>query len=210
MSVISLKVGTGFTEGDQFEKRHAQALFLLADQYSKKIVESEAGRKYFRDMHPTVRLSSRCTPDMIHEFLMGKTPGIVTSMRRAYQTIRFPKPRGQVIEGVLLQSAVGSLETGLSILAIPTALMKLATNVIGAVTGTVVDIFIARPQQAAQQREEELSRKEEAGKKIRFKAVKIAGSAASGFAVGGIKRIAALCFGGLEDLFKKKEPSAFA
>lgn len=212
-------VATGFQKDSSFEKRHAGALFLLAEQYAKKLVKSEVGKKYFRDMNPTVRLSPRCTPDMIHEFLMGKSPGVVNSMKRAWKTVQMPDSRGQRVEGLSQHASHGAAETGLGILAIPTATLKLVANVASAVTGTVIDTFVTAPQQAAQLKSEQLARKQEAhgAKPLKFKAVKIARAAVGGFIKKGlIKRIAGDLVG-IEDVVdsvksvtKKKERSAFA
>lgn len=211
---------TGFKKDSQFEKRHAQALFLLADQYAKQIVKSEAGRKYFRDMNPTVRVSPRCTPDMIHEFLTGKAPGVVNSVARAAKTMQMPASRNLEVRGGW-KVLVAVLHATLSVLATPTASLKLAANVIAAVTGTAYDVLWTAPSQAVQRKIEELGRKEEAGIRVKHKAARLAGSAAVGFVKGGlIKRVAGQFLGGDElirsvkaagkAIRKKKEISAFA
>ncbi|MBI5272811.1 MAG: hypothetical protein HY861_02375 [Chlamydiia bacterium] len=145
-----------------FEKKHAQALFQLADFYAKRIVSSELGKAYFRDMPEDIRLTPRLTPDMIQEFLMGKRAGLARALGRAAQVLWLPKHRGFNTDG---KSATASFYSGRGMTAAvgsATGILKFGFNALAATTGLVADL-VTIPHQAYQAEKARIRRLEEAG-----------------------------------------------
>lgn len=197
---------TSFDKKDKdnslFEKRHATALFILADQYAKKMVASEAGEKYFRDMHPGVRLNPRCTPDQIHEFLVGKDPGLLNSAARAAKTMQMPSMRKDAGQKMGVSLIVGTaIGTGLTaVLGASTAALKLAFNVTSATLHVFTTDLIKAAHQSYRRKAQELDRNKEAGKKVRFRSVRLFKAIAfNGLLVDGLgKRVGMQYLGGQE------------
>lgn len=197
---------TSFDKKDKdnslFEKRHATALFILADQYAKRMVASEAGEKYFRDMHPGVRLNPRCTPDQIHEFLVGKDPGLLNSTARAAKTMQMPKFRKEAGQKMGVSLIVGTaIGTGLTaVLGSPTAVLKLAFNVTSATLHVFTTDLFKAAHQSYGRKAQELDRLKEAGKKVRFRSVRLFKAIAfNGLLVDGLgKRVGMQYLGGQE------------
>lgn len=194
----------GYERNQLFDQKGVEILAGLIDAYAERIVDSKEGAKYFRDMHPSIRMSPRCTPEMIHKFLMGQAPGLVNSMQRAWKVIRATPERNA--HSNQREKMIGG------IIQLPKAFGRLVLNVIAATIGTVVDTLFLAPHQAIQRRQEKMERQEEAGQKIRFKAVRLFGTAFYGFVKGGlIKRVGGQ-FLGIEDVVnsvKKTNRSAF-
>lgn len=209
-----LTESTSLEKDSQFEKRHAMALYTLAEQYAEKMVDSEAGRKYFREMNPTAKISPRCTPDTIQEFFMGKTPGVVNSMRRAWKTLKLPTSRGYTPETRKEKAIIGAAKAGIGLAGLAPALLKAAFNIYSAVQGFFINLALYSSQ-AVEAKRNLLIRRSEAGIQTprKWRYLHLAGSAAYGFGVDGIakpfyrgmKEISEIA----KDSFSEREQNAF-
>lgn len=171
-----------------FQKRHAKTLFILADQFASKMVESQAGRKYFRDMNRDIKINPRITPDMLLKALMGKAPGIINNIKRSWKTILLPKPR-TFPKGFKMNLLFASGALLVGVFAVPTAALKLAHNMASATAGLLPDMVLAS-KIAYDNQQGELERKEESEIRIENPKLKLAGAAFYGCVIDGIgKRI---------------------
>ncbi|MBA3815530.1 MAG: hypothetical protein H0X29_03240 [Parachlamydiaceae bacterium] len=201
-------------EHSQFEKRHASILFTLADRYAKKIIDEDIGRKYFRDMHPAVRLNSRSTPDQIHEFLVGKDPGLLNSASRAAKTLQMPTMRNEKGKNRSISLIAGmAIGTGLTaVLGAPTAVLKLAFNVTTATMHAFTTDIAKAAHQSYQHKTEEFDRRKEAGQKIKHRKLKLFKAVAfNGLLIGGLgRRIGMQYLGGQEIIDTAKKTKNWA
>lgn len=212
------RMSTSFDKDDpehsQFEKRHALSLFILAEQYAKRIVASEAGRKYFRDMHPAVRVNPRSTPDQIHEFLLGKDPGLLNSAARAAKTMQMPTMRDEEgqMKSVSLSVCTGIGHGFTAVLGSPTAVFKLVFNVTTATVHTFTTDIVKAAHQSYQRKAEELDRKKDAGKTVKYAPGRLFKAATfDGLLVGGLgRRVGMQYLGGQEIVDRAKKVKTWA
>lgn len=190
--------------GTKFEMKHAKMLFTLAEEYAKKLVKSEAGKRYFRDMNGRIKFSPRGTPDMLQKSLEGRTPGIINSFKRAWRVLQFNEVNAADAnwKNKLLLGA-GKVLVG--ILGLPFAVLKLAYNVAAATISLFFDIGLAFKNGYKESKAEQ-ARASEAGIKIEYPRWDLLkGTVSYGIYNGIISRL----FGdflGLKDLIPKQKP----
>lgn len=173
----------------KFEKRHASSLFDLAEQYAKEMVASEAGKKYFRDMNPTVKMNPRSTPDQIHNFFVGKELGLLNSLSFGAKVIDLPN-----LEDIHVFTPI---EVSGNLLE---ATLKVATYVFTATVHVFTTDLVKATHQGYRRKKVEINQQGEAGKKVKFKHARLFKAALfNGFIVDGLgRRVAMQYLGGQE------------
>jgi len=132
---------TGYRrEESGFEGRHAKILYTLASEYAKRIVDSEAGQRYFEEMSPDIQLTPRATPDMIQEFLSGKGATPVRAFGRALKTLHVPKGRDFASQSKSMMGLFYGARGATAVLGLPTASLKFGYNAVASTTGLVADL----------------------------------------------------------------------
>lgn len=167
----------------QMERRHATILVHLADQFARKMVESNAGKQYFRDMNKEIKINPRITPDTLLKALHGRAPGIINSITRSLKTVRFTIPKNYS-KNCCNYLAIGCATVSLGLISIPGATLKLAFNVSAATAGLFPDIVISATE-AYESKKVQFEKDEEAGISHTHTRLKLAGQSAYGLIVQG-------------------------
>ncbi|MBS0626993.1 MAG: hypothetical protein JSS09_02150 [Verrucomicrobia bacterium] len=193
---------SGYKEGDPFEKKQAKLLYLLAEKYSETILSSSVGSKYFRDMNPTVRISPRCTPDMIYEFLLGEAPGPVSCLKRSWQVLTLPTSRDHNEQSTSFVASFWAGQGLVGVLGIPTAVLKLGYNVTAATTGLIPDLALAT-YEGYEKSIGQSAREEEAGITRKYTTAKAVKDGGVAFIVNGIGKRVFWDYSGASSLYRK-------
>ncbi len=152
----------GLSDASSFDKHHSKILFHLADQYAKRILHSEMGERYFRNMCPSAQINSRVTPDMMMEFFTEKAPGIVSTLVRGAKTMCLPRDRKYAQYDGSETASHSAGVAGVGVFGAPTAAMKFGFNLAAATIGLIPDL-IACPIHDASNEEVRVERARESG-----------------------------------------------
>lgn len=184
-------LGTKYCNSVEFQGR---TLFKLADHFAKKMLNSNAGKAYFRDMNSEIKINNRITPDMLLKALKGKSPGIINTIGRSLQTMRLTKPRDWSLnwKGKVCFAGTSLL---IGTISLPSATIKLAYNTAAATVALLPDIVHAS-KKAYAKKQAELEREKESLVDIEKPNLQLAKATIRGFLVDGFgKRLVGDYFG---------------
>ena len=122
-------------------------------------------------MNPTVRVSPRCTSDMINEFLQGEAPGVVSSLKRSWQMLTLPTSRDHDDQTWRFKASFMAGQGLVGVLGIPTAVLKASSNVAAATVGLLPDLGLAT-YEGYEKSLTQSAREKEAGMKREYTTVK--------------------------------------
>lgn len=85
--VRDFKTMTDFESNTFLTEESTKTLYELADAYAKQFVDTKKSDEYFANMPDNIQISSRTTPKMLHQFLLGQSPSLLGNVANSLESI---------------------------------------------------------------------------------------------------------------------------